>query len=454
MSIEKNNFSFGIAQEIITPLESMFPLHLKGFAGRTDSSSEVFDDIYVKALLLRSNKDLLMVALDLTMLDFEAVDKIKSMIVKKYSLSSEQIMITVTHSHSSVILTSKIEGYDEYVYEKIMRAVDKCYNTVVKGNISFVKGHSDVGMSRRLKTPTGEIKFAPSWDTEIDKEMFLLKITDTNGNIKGIVYNLPCHGTCLGPLNLLMCNDFMGFANKHLSKKYNDVISIYLPANGADVKPIGCAVKDPDGDFMKDRFITCTMEQADAIGKSVANEIEDIIIKNEFVEIEPEFKTSYQAVYLFGPKPDFKDAEAKYKKFSDIRDDELAKTGEVTHMTDYSYNRFKNHLERLTSGNYNTTISVPFAEWYLGNDVKMIAIACEPSSQFGLMIKKVFNDDRTMILGYTNGTIGYICNSVQHQEGGYEAESLINRGLAGPLPAETDSVICNAVKALHFDLKD
>ena len=84
----------------------------------------------------------------------------------------------------------------------------------------------------------------------------------------------------------------------------------------------------------------------------------------------------------------------------------------------------------------------------------MIAIACEPSSQFGLMIKKVFNDDRTMILGYTNGTIGYICNSVQHQEGGYEAESLINRGLAGPLPAETDSVICNAVKALHFDLKD
>ena len=454
MSIEKNSFSFGIAQEIITPLESMFPVHLKGFAARTESSSEVFDDIFAKALLLRSNKDLLMVALDLTMIDFETVDKIKSMIINKYTLSAEQIMITVTHSHSSVIIPSKIEGYDEYAYGKIMNAVDKCYSTVEKGSIYFTKGHSNVGMSRRLKTPTGEIKFAPSWNTEIDKEMFLLKVLDNNGNVKGIIYNLPCHGTCLGPLNLLMCNDFMGFANKHLSEKYNDVISIFLPANGADVKPIGCAVKDPDGDYMKDRFITCTMEQADEIGKSVADEIEDIISKNEFIKIDPEFKTSYQAVHLFGPKPDFKSAEMKYKKFSDIRDEELAKTGEVSHMANYSYNRFKKHLERLTSGDYNSTISVPFSEWYLGNDVKMIAIACEPSSQLGIMIKNVFNDDKTMILGYTNGIIGYICNSVQHQEGGYEAESLINRGLAGPLPAETDSVICNAVKALHFDLKD
>lgn len=453
MSNVKNGFSFGIAQEVITPQKSMFPLELKGFAGRTELSHEVYDDIYTKVVLLRSNKDLLVIALDLTMVSMEASEEIKSIIMKKYSLSPEQILVIATHSHSSIVLPSNVEGYNDYAYGKIMKAVDKCYNSVEPGSIYFSKGYSDVGVSRRLKTPDGEVKFAPSWDTEIDKEMFILKLVDSGDCIKGIIYNLPCHGTCLGPLNLLMCNDFMGFTNRYIADKYNGAVSIFLPANGADVKPIGCAIKDPDGNYLKDRFITCTMEQAEAIGKSVADEISDIINKNEFIKIIPDFKTSFQSVYLFGPKPDFKEAERKYKFFSDIRDEELVKTGEVAHMTNYSYNRFKNHLERLTSGNYNATISVPFAEWCLGDDVKMIAIACEPSSQLGIMIKTIFNDDKTMILGYTNGSIGYICNSVQHKEGGYEAESLINRGLAGPLPAETDSVICNAVKALHFDLK-
>lgn len=453
MSIEKCNFSFGIAQEKITPKASMFPLHLKGFAARTELSTEVYDDIFAKVLLLRANKDLLLVALDLTMAEFEAVEHIKSMIMNKYGLSPEQILVTVTHSHSSVILPSKIEGYDEFAYERIMNAVDKCYNNVEQGGIYFSKGYTNVGLSRRLKTPEGTVKFAPSWDTEIDKEMFILKLTDSRGNIKGIVYNLPCHGTCLGPLNLLMCNDFMGFTNKYLTEEYNGAISIFLPANGADVKPIGSARKDPGGDYMKDHFITCSMEQAEAIGKSVADEIIGVINKDEFLKIEPEFKTSYQDVILFGPKPDYAEAEKKYKHFSAIREEELSKTGEVSHMTNYSYNRFKKHYERITSGNYNATISVPFAEWSLGNGVKMIGIACEPSSQLGLMIKNIFRDDRTMILGYTNGIIGYICNSVQHREGGYEAESLINRGLAGPLPDESDILIINAVKALHFDLK-
>ncbi len=452
MSIDKDNFSFGIAQEIITPLKSMFPLELKGFAGRTELSGEVYDDIFVKVVLLKSNKDLLMVVLDLTMVSIEASDEIKSAIIKKYALSPDQILVIATHTHSSVILPSKIEGYDLYVYEKTMKAVDRCYSSIQEGSIHFSRGYSNVGISRRLKTPDGEVKFAPSWDTDIDKEMFILKLADSGGNIRGIIYNLPCHGTCLGPLNLLMCNDYMGFTNRFLAEKY-DAIAIYLPANGADVKPIGSARRSPDGNYLKDCFITCSMEQAEAIGKGVADEIIDIINNKPFIHITPEFKTSYQQVCLFGPKPDFKEAEKKYKFFSDIRDEELAKTGEVSHMTDYSYNRFKNHLERLTSGNYNVSIKVPFSEWYLGNDVKMIAIACEPSSQLGLMIKRIFHDDRTMILGYANGTIGYICNAAQHQEGGYEAESLINRGLAGPLPAESDELISNAVKALHFDLK-
>lgn len=453
MSIKESGFSFGIAQEKITPKSNMFPLELKGFAARTSPTTEVYDDIYAKVLLLRANKDLLLVALDLTMLNFEAVDHIKSMITNKYGLSPDQIIIIATHSHSSVILPSKIEGYDEYAYGIIMDTVDKSFNNIEQGSIYFAKGYSNVGMSRRLKAPDGTIKFAPSWDTEIDKEMFILKIVGSNGNIKGIIYNLPCHGTCLGPLNLLMCNDFMGFTNRFVSEEYDGAISIFLPANGADVKPIGSAVKDPGDDYMKDRFITCSMEQAEAIGKGVADEIKDIINKNEFIKIEPEFKSSYQDVILFGPKPDYAEAEKKYKHFSAIREEELSKTGEVSHMTNYSYNRFKNHYERVTSGNYNATISVPFIEWSLGNNVKLIGIACEPSSQLGLMIKNIFKDDRTMILGYTNGTIGYICNSVQHREGGYEAESLINRGLAGPLPDESDKLIINAVKALHFDLK-
>lgn len=453
MCNDKNCISFGIAQKIITPKKSMFPLELKGFAARTELTTEVLDDIFVKALLLRKNKDLLLIALDLTIISTEVSDEIKQMINKKYALSPDQIIIVTTHSHSSVILPSNIEGYNEYAYELIMNAVDECFKNVENGYIYFTKGHSNVGVSRRLKTPTGEIKFAPSWDTEIDREMFILKVTDENSNIKGIVYNLPCHGTCLGPLSLVMCNDFMGFTNRFLEERYEGAVSLFLPANGADVKPVESALKEPDGDYLKDRFITCTPEQAEAIGKSVADEITDILNNNEFISITPEFKTSSQLVQLFGPKPDFKDAEKKFMKFKDIRDKELAETGQSTHMTDYSYNRFKKHYERLTSGNYSLTVSVPFSEWYLGSNVKMIAIACEPSTQLGIMIKNIFNDGRTMILGYANGTIGYICNSVQHQEGGYEAESLINRGLAGPLPAESDSLICNAVKALHFDLK-
>lgn len=453
MATGKNCFKFCVAQEIITPPKSMFPLELKGFAARQGLCSEVYDDIYAKVVLLSGAKDLLLVVLDLTMVNTEACQQIKSKIMAKYPLSEEQIWVTATHTHSSIGLTSSVEGYQDYAYDKIMKAVDKCYASLESGSIYFAKGISNVGISRRLKTPDGKIKFAPSWDNEIDKEMFILKLEDSDNYIKCIIYNLPCHGTALGPLSLKMCNDFMGFANKYVSERFNGAVSIYLPANGADVKPKGSARRDPGGDFMKDSFITCTIEETDSIGKSVADEITDIINNGKFLKVDPDFRTSYQDVYLFGPKPDIKDAEEKFNVFKIRHDEELSKNGEVSHMTNYSYNRFKRHLDRLTSGEYNATIQVPFAEWYLGNDVKLIAIACEPSSQLGLMIKNIFKDDKTMIIGYTNGIIGYICNSVQHLEGGYEAESLINRGLAGPLPPETDSVICNAVKALHFDLK-
>lgn len=450
------SFKFGIAEEIITPPESMFPVKLQGFGARTELSYEVYDDIYVKTVLLSANKDLLLIVLDMTSASNEACDEIKSMVINKYPLKKDQIWVTVTHTHSSIGFPSNIDDvYRPYAFEKIIKAVDKCYNNLEAGSIHIAKGKTNAGVSRRFKAPDGGIKFAPNWNAEIDRDLFVIKLLDYKNSIKGILYNLGCHGTTLGPSNILMCNDFMGFTNKYITDEYQDAVSIFLPADGADVKPLQSAVKGPGDDNEKNYFIGCTIDQTDHQGKNTANEIINILKNYSFNKINSCFYSSIKTVSLFGPKPDINRLEEKLKEYTVILSDQNNDTQseKALQMAEYGRDKTNKLIERIKAGNYNVTVNITFGEWYFGNNVKIISIACEPTSQLGFMIKKIFQDGRTLIAGYTNGKNGYIGNSVQHMEGGYEADSMTNRGLAGPLLAENDEVICNAVKALHFDLK-
>jgi hypothetical protein len=92
----------------------------------------------------------------------------------------------------------------------------------------------------------------------------------------------------------------------------------------------------------------------------------------------------------------------------------------------------------------------PVQAWQIGNELTLLAMGGEVTSEYALSLKKEFGPDNLWVAGYSNDVFAYIPSLRILEEGGYEGASSMEFYLQpGPWsPSVEDTVLGSARDAV------
>jgi neutral ceramidase len=441
---------FSIGSRDITP---SFPVFQSGFGGRTRKSEGVLQPIYMKVALLQANKTVLIIAIDAMGADRSFVAGIKDALQERFGLAHDEVLINFSHAHSSISLTgldvslrstiwslsqdhvpakesekdfSVDEDYFRRLRDSLLEMVAHCYENLIEGELSIGSANSEFAISRRVPLGNGKTDFAPNPHATIDKELSVLKLTDTEGRIQGIVYCFGCHPTTLGETYKL-ANDFIGFTSAELEKSYPGATALFLQACGAELKPWATV---GDGSFK-----SCSAEDVQAMGFVLATDVKQIIEAGNFTVVNCHFNTALYDCAL----PTGSDDIGFYREILERDEPDSFEHTSATLM-----------MAARLDGTAKKAMPCFVAAWQLDPQTHLVAIESEVSTEYSLAIKNYFNKGNMVALGYSNGVTCYIPSRKMIGEGGYEAECNYFFGLEGRfLPEIEDILIGQVARLLH-----
>jgi hypothetical protein len=432
---------FSIARADITP---QTPVFLAGFGARTHESEGIHDPIYAKTVLLQGNKTLLIITLDLAGSDRSFIDRIKSTLEETFGLKHDEVLINFSHTHHAIAARGEADTnlYPKYrssaidygfIRDTIVGLVKECYDHLEEGQLLLARGTSVFGVSRRKLTDSG-VLWKPSYDVEIDHDLFVLKLVDQANELKVILYSYGCHPTSMGPDNYLISNDYPGRTNSYLEEAYSGATAVFLQGCAAEIKPLKCAAGDD--------FISCSFEQMEEAGVDLAKDIIRVLEEHSFSPIEGPFKTILVEANLFME-------HTPIEFFESIVSNPAI--GEVRRRG------AQRKIELMKEGLAKDRTSIYIGIWQLDEETRLIAMEGEISTEYSLLLKQLFPGGKTIVLGYSNGVSFYVPTRKMIGEGGYEVDF---HHIGGPfsgifLPEIEDIIVGQIAKAdLELRLED
>jgi neutral ceramidase len=157
----------GLAKVSITPRDSIW---LDGWAGRTEPSHGVTQEIHAKALALSSSDNLLsvVVSCDLCGLTAAVIDSVTQFALKEYGIARSRLVLHVTHNHSGPRLSrdrgyfsdisypsltaehwSTVDRYTVWLEQQIRRCIMQAVEDMAPARLRWGLGVAGIAANRR-----------------------------------------------------------------------------------------------------------------------------------------------------------------------------------------------------------------------------------------------------------------------------------------------------------------
>ena len=400
---DKNVLMAGAAKTDITPTES---LYMGGYdeSMRDVPSEGAYHKIYIRAVVFDDGaKKIAFVVSDLVF--YNDYNGLRKTVSDATGIPYDNIFLSTTHNHAAPTIGGKnadsewSKGFNSKVVLTVQNAIKDCEPVMLGGGT----GHSTIGMNRRkmmedtvsyttfdennssqssgkFKTDkpvlihemAGVYRLGANPKGSIDNNVGIIRIDTLNGKPKAILVNYACHGTSLGGRNHIISPEWMGHMLEYIENNIPGVTGVYLQGAAGDVNP---------------RFVGGLDGAVDDVKKTelLGNEIGQETVK-VFGKIKPK-KLSDSQIYLVK-----KDIECPLKYNVVMRD-------------------FK-----------TTTIGVPTAAIKIDN-FTFVTFPGEMFHEIGQQIKSAAHTKNSFIVGYCNGSLGYMPTQKAFSEGGYEPNS-------------------------------
>ncbi|CAI6025192.1 neutral/alkaline non-lysosomal ceramidase N-terminal domain-containing protein [Cohnella sp. JJ-181] len=429
---------FGISKAEITPRT---PVFMAGFADRTHESEGVHDPLYAKAVLLQANKTLAIITLDLVGSDRSFIDGITSALENRFGLRRDEVLINFSHTHHAIAARGPVQSeFGAYrrgsvidftmVLDTLLTLVSDCYDRLEEGRLWLARGTSRFGVSRRKLTEQG-VQWKPAYDTEIDHDLFVLKLVDGERQVRGILYNYGCHPTSMSSDNYLISNDYPGKTSSVLEETYPGATAFFLQGCAGEIKPM----KSASGDD----FISCTVEQMEEAGAELARAVIQVMEASAFSPIQGPFRTMLTEATL-------RMERTPVEHFEGIANDPAI--GEARRRG------AARKIEQIEKGFTKEQTSIYIAIWHLDDATRLIALEGEISTEYAMLLKQLFPGGKTIVLGYSNGVSFYVPTRKMIAEGGYEVDF---HPLGGPFSGiffpEIEDVIVGQIAKADLSLR-
>jgi hypothetical protein len=416
----------GVARRIITPPKGIF---LIGYGDRSKGNTGLHDDLTATALVLESGGvRVAIVALDILTINEFVVDRVRA------RLAPTEVILCCSHTHSGPIAYADEKSsrmnreYINSLVENIVAAVEQAQAKLHPARLEYSHGEASVGINRREMKPDGHMEIGRNPSGARDSSIQVVSVFALTpsplplGEGSGVrvgsdvrdgddvrvatVVNYACHGTVLGPANLLVSADWIGEMRPRVESELGG-LSLFLQGAAANI--------NPDMHWEDGRGFEKAAEQGQAVAEAVLAAIHggSEPLKNaplEIVRADVWLPTETRAETSRPPKNYGKPLLS------------LARMpGFMAIFADLLLNQrypWKSVIE-ARDGFWSVPMRINAVR--IGG-LALVTYAAETFTEIGMKVKAASPAAHTLFASVSDGCISYLHTAESHPEGGYEVD--------------------------------
>jgi len=435
----------GVARRIISPPKGVF---LIGYGDRTKGNLGVHDDLTATALVMDDSKiRIAIVALDMLAINEFVVDRVRA------SLAGTEILLCCSHTHSGPIAFADERSrrlnrdYINTLVECIAEAVNEAAANLVPAWLEWSQGEADIAINRRERQADGHFEIGRNPEGIVDRSVQVVSVyspllakdsRSEQGEGPGVrvatLVNFACHGTVLGPDNLLASADWIGAMRAKVEKELGGM-TLFLQGATGDLNPDMCwndarafEMVCQEGERVAEVVVTaCRLKSEKLLGTPLG-----------IARCEAWLPLEAAAVTSLPPKS--------------YRRPLLAMAGLpswMSFLTDFLLDIRYPWKSRIEARNGIWSVPMRLNAVRLG-ELGLATFGAETFTEIGLAVKAQSPAKHTLFASVTDGCISYLHTTAAHTEGGYEVDMApYAYRYPGRLAAECEKI---ALDAAHESL--
>jgi hypothetical protein len=464
----------GVSRVVITPPVG---IRMWGYTVQEACSQDIERDLTGTVLVLTDGvASVVLIAVDVLFIPMPHSDRIRERIGRELGISPEAVLINGSHTHLGPMLPGwqdedepqrqLQERYVAALEDLLVGAAQTAWRTRRPARFGTGKGAAPLGVNRREKISDGSVIIGENPAGAIDRTVDVLRIDDLEGRPIAVVMSAACHTVVLGPKTLSLSPDFIGPARDAI-EPITGCPSLFLQGAAGNINPAcGIGSGGPEqydnlrrtgamlgGETLKVWAQICTNRRRGPrrIVRSVA-----AISTWDYEPADRETITHFSVArrrlkLTLAPLPDQATVDAEVTRYQEaLRKVEAANSSPGPRHVARRMLAWASQRQRLVSaGERQVAKEVELWAFRL-NDFGIAAVSAEPLAELGLEIKRRSPLPHTMVLGYSNGCLGYIPPPEAFTEGGMEVlESHYNYLLPSQLtPQWAPTVVDQCVEML------
>ncbi len=422
----------GFSRVDVTPIE---PVRMAGYGSRDHASEGVDTPLYVRCFALKNPSDdqaRVIVSVDTIGLPGSITRELAEQIKSVHGIERENVVFCSTHTHCGPDLISELsnifakelseqevaagERYKKRLKDGILESIDVALRRFAPAKLSYAVGNAEFAANRRVLKNGRWTGFGVQPDGPVDHTVPVLRISDGEDKVRGVIFNYACHGTTLGGDHYNINAEWCGYAATNLEARYSGAVALCTIGCGADANP------EPRG----------SLDATKIHGRTLAAEVQRIV-EGKMKPIDAPLTSRFDYAALSFDLPTQEELETRTKQ---------------------SNPQAKRHAEQLLrtlekDHRLPATHPVPIQSWQFGDQLTMIFLAGEVVVDYSLRLKKIFDDPNLWVTAYANDVLGYIASERIRSEGGYEYDrSGVYYGLPGPWATGTEDLLVSRVEEL------
>ena len=415
-------FQVGFGRKKITPTESLW---MSGYAGRRQGSTGVLDDLYAQAVAIRdrSGTRALLLRIDVCTLHDATITQICELIKQRTGLMRREMLVNVSHSHSGPAVDElyhypmttthreKLAAYMERLKALCADAAADALNDLQPAVLEFGTGEANFFHNRRGLDANGRYTgMLANPDNHADRDVPVLRISNPDGSVRGVVFGVACHNVTLGA-NYEFSGDYAGQTRIQLEQEIPH--ALFVTGCGADANPH----RGANGHELVRQH-----------GVTLAKEVKRVMAQ-PMKSVRGPLKTVFRYVDL------------PLVTFSSRADVEQMRRGPFADFG--NVNKLLAILDR--GAQLSATYSAPFAVWQFGNDLTLVGLPEETVSEYVPLLNNAVGKRTLWTAGYCNDVSSYLPTVRIMDQGGYETRGFIADTQAGWYAREAEKTLVEAV---------
>jgi neutral ceramidase len=394
----------GVARRIINPPKGII---LIGYGDRTKGNLGVHDDLSATALVLADGATrLVLVALDLLAVNEFVVDRIRQ------RLAPTEVLLACSHTHSGPIVYAgpgsppRNRAYIDSLVEQIVAAVQAAEAGLVPARLEYARTEASIAINRREKMPDGRMEIGRNPDGVVDRSLQVVSVLDENRKRLAALVNFSCHGTVLGPDNLLVSADWIGAMRARVEAELGG-LTLFLQGAAANL--------NPDMYWGDTRAFEMVAEQGRRVAEAVitaarsgSEEARGLPLGLERAEA---WLPTEAPVTTRRPPRNYGRPLLALAKLP----------GWLAFLADPLLDQRYPWKSRIEARDGFWSVPMRVNAVRIG-ELALVTFAAETFTEIGLAVKKGSPVRRTLFASLTDGCISYLHTAASHPEGGYEVD--------------------------------